>query len=204
MSRILAISDETAEAGQRAAMHNARQTRGYVGGTLRLLLVDAEVAQPAKQLYEHLNLRADSPLTRLQREMLATVVYGMLSAKPCLSLHCEALRRLTGDDELGPEFATHWAGYPMDARTRALLRYGKRLTQSPDTMTEGDVEALRQAGWDDRAVYEATALIGFFNFSGRIEAASGLPMDEIPPGTDIPEARPDGRSGGAAATKGGN
>jgi len=35
-----------------------------------------------------------------------------------------------------------------------------------------------------------------FNFSGRIEAASGLPMDEIPPEADLPIARPDGRPGG--------
>ena len=63
--------------------------------------------------------------------------------------------------------------------------------------------AFRQAGWDDRGIYEATALIGFFNFSGRLEAASGLPMDEIPAEADLPEARPDGRSG-EPALQGGN
>ena len=204
MSRILAVSEDTTEGLPGAAMENARQTRGYVGGTLRLMLVDPKVAQAGRQLYEHLNLRPDSPLTRLEREMLATVVYGMLSAKPCLSLHCEALRRLTGDNDLGPEFASRWPDYPVDARTRALLRYGKRLTESPDTTTDADVDALRRAGWDDRGIYEATALIGFFNFSGRLEAASGLPMDEIPADVDLPEARPDGRSGGWPLIQGGN
>jgi alkylhydroperoxidase family enzyme len=38
-------------------------------------------------------------------------------------------------------------------------------------------DALRQAGWDERGIYQATALISFLNFSGRLEAASGLPMD---------------------------
>jgi uncharacterized peroxidase-related enzyme len=204
MSRILAVSDETAEGFPAAAMENARQTRGYVSGTLRLLLVDPKVAQAGQQLYEHLNLRPDSPLSRLQREMLATVVSGMLSAKPCLSLHCEALRRLTGDADLGPEFAFRWPDYPVDARTRALLRYGKQLTESPDTTTDADLEALRRAGWDDRGIYEATALIGFFNFAGRLEAASGLPMDEIPAVVDLAEARPDGRSDSRPVMQGGN
>ena len=46
--------------------------------------------------------------------------------------------------------------------------------------------------------YEATGLVGIFNFIGRFEAASGLPMDNIPASADFPEARPDGRLGGLA------
>ncbi len=34
-----------------------------------------------------------------------------------------------------------------------------------------------------------TALISFFNFSGRLEAASGLPPDRIPEGAKFAEAR---------------
>ncbi len=53
-----------------------------------------------------------------------------------------------------------------------------------------DIEELRAAGWDERAIYEATALISFFNYSGRMEAASGLPMDRIPEEAKFPEATP--------------
>jgi len=48
---------------------------------------------------------------------------------------------------------------------------------------DADVDALRAAGWDEQAIYEATALISLLNCSGRMEAASGLPMDEVPPGS---------------------
>lgn len=51
---------------------------------------------------------------------------------------------------------------------------------------------LREAGWDD-GIYEATALISLFNFSGRIEAASGLPIDEVPEGVRMPETTPEKR-----------
>jgi hypothetical protein len=34
-----------------------------------------------------------------------------------------------------------------------------------------------------------TALASFFNFSGRLEAASGLPPDEIPEHANFAEAR---------------
>ncbi|MBI4454935.1 MAG: hypothetical protein HY644_03445 [Acidobacteria bacterium] len=57
---------------------------------------------------------------------------------------------------------------------------------------DSDLEALRAAGWDEQGIYEATALISFFNFSGRMEAASGLPQDQIPRGAAFAEADPVG------------
>jgi len=55
-----------------------------------------------------------------------------------------------------------------------------------------DVEALHSAGWDEDAAYEATALISYFNYTGRMEAASGLPMDEVPDNAKYAEATSDG------------
>ena len=53
------------------------------------------------------------------------------------------------------------------------------------------MEVLRSAGWDDRGIYEATALASFFNFTGRMEAASGLPPDEVPAAARFAESSPD-------------
>ena len=90
------------------------------------------------------------------------------------------MRRLTQDEHLGPEFATTWPTYDLDPKTRALLSYAKKLTEEPSMVEDADVEALRAAGWDEQGIYEATALISLYNYSGRMEAATGLPMDEIP------------------------
>lgn len=91
------------------------------------------------------------------------------------------MRRLTGDEHLGPEFTTTWRTYALPPKTRALLAYAEKLTEAPAMLEDADVDELRRAGWDDRAIYEATVLTAFYNFSGRLEAASGLPMDEVPP-----------------------
>ena len=100
------------------------------------------------------------------------------------------MRRLTKDEHLSAEFATTWPQYDLDRKTYALLAYAKKLTQEPSMVEDSDVEELRAAGWDERGIYEATALISFFYFSGRMEAASGLPMDQIPEGAKFPEATP--------------
>jgi uncharacterized peroxidase-related enzyme len=103
-------------------------------------------------------------------------------------LHTAAVRRLTKDEHLSAEFATTWPQYELDEKTRALLAYAKKLTQEPSMMEDSDIEELRAAGWDERGIYEATALVSFFNYSGRIEAAAGLPRDQIPEGAKFPEA----------------
>jgi alkylhydroperoxidase family enzyme len=101
------------------------------------------------------------------------------------------VRRLTGNEHLGSQFATTWRTYQLDEPTRALLEYAEKLTRAPSQIEDADVETLRGAGWDENTIYQATALISFFNFSGRMEAASGLPPDEVPTGATPPEARSD-------------
>ena len=68
----------------------------------------------------------------------------------------------------------------MDSKTRALLGYASKLTETPSLVNKDDIGSLRNAGWNERAIWEITALISFFNFSGRLEADSGLPPDQIP------------------------
>jgi alkylhydroperoxidase family enzyme len=100
------------------------------------------------------------------------------------------VRRLTKNEHLSAEFATTWPQYDLDGKTRALLAYAKKLTQEPSMVEDSDIDDLRAAGWDERGIYEATALISFFNMTGRLEAASGLPMDRIPEEATFPEATP--------------
>ena len=77
----------------------------------------------------------------------------------------------------------------MDSKTRALLSYASKLTETPSLVNNDDIGSLRNVGWNERAIWEITALISFFNFSGRLEAASGLPRDQIPEGAKFAEAR---------------
>jgi len=70
-----------------------------------------------------------------------------------------------------------------------MLGYASKLTETPSFVDGGDIETLKDAGWDDRAIWEITALTSFFNFSGRLEAASGLPPDEMPESASFAEAQ---------------
>jgi hypothetical protein len=101
-----------------------------------------------------------------------------------------AVRRLTEDEHLSAEFATTWPQYDLDIMTRTLLAYAKKLTQEPSMVEDSHIEELRSAGWEEQAIYEATARISYFNCGGRMEAASVLPMDRIPQGAQFLKATP--------------
>jgi len=104
-----------------------------------------------------------------------------------------AVRRLTGSEHLTFAFATEWPTYTLDPKTRALLAYAAKLTDAPSSIEDADVDALRSAGWSERGIWDATALISYFNFTGRMESAAGLPPDEVPPKSPAKEARTDRR-----------
>lgn len=59
-----------------------RQYGGIVPGVFQVLTVDFGVARAAGALYSRLHLGKASPLSRLQREMLATVVNGKVGGAP--------------------------------------------------------------------------------------------------------------------------
>ncbi len=75
-------------------------------------------------------------------------------------------------------FARDWRTAGLDGPTRALLDFAEKLTVTPETCGKPDVETLRQAGWDDRAIHDATQVCSYFNYINRIADALGVPPED--------------------------
>jgi hypothetical protein len=83
MAHILTIVPERARGIRKLFFHWVRrQYGGVVPGIFQVLATDLRVAKPVGALYNHLHLRGKSPLSRLQREMVATVVNGKVGGAP--------------------------------------------------------------------------------------------------------------------------
>ena len=83
MANILTIDPERATGIRKLFFGRVRkQYGGIVPGVFQTLAVDLRVANPSGGLYKYLHLRRSSPLSRLQREMLATVVNGKIGGAP--------------------------------------------------------------------------------------------------------------------------
>ena len=83
MANIMTIVPEQAKGIRKLFFRWVRgQYGGVVPGVFQVLAVDLQVASMVGALYRHLHLRRSSPLSRLQREMLATVVNGKVGGAP--------------------------------------------------------------------------------------------------------------------------
>ncbi len=83
MTRILTINPKQTRGLRKLLVWvNKRQYGGVVPGMSKIMFGDLNIAFPGGWLYNHLHMRKSSPLTRLQREMLATVVNGLIGGAP--------------------------------------------------------------------------------------------------------------------------
>jgi hypothetical protein len=83
MANIMTIAPERAGGLRKLFFRWVRgQYGGVVPGVFQVLAVDLKVARPVGSLYSHLHLGKSSTLSRLQREMLATVVNGKVGGAP--------------------------------------------------------------------------------------------------------------------------
>ncbi|MBD3162583.1 MAG: peroxidase [Candidatus Eisenbacteria bacterium] len=59
-----------------------------------------------------------------------------------------------------------------------MLAYAAKLTRTPGLMAAGDVEALRSAGFEDRAIHDICAATAYFAFVNRIADGLGVELEE--------------------------
>lgn len=67
--------------------------------------------------------------------------------------------------------ASDWHKADLSNADRALCAYAVKLTRTPDKMTESDITTLQTNGFDDRAIHDATQVIGYFNYINRVADA---------------------------------
>ena len=78
MARIRTVPANQARGLRRIMLKQIKREYGVVPGIAEVLLPDLQLTAAVMWLYNRLHLRRSSPLSRLQREMLATVVNGSI------------------------------------------------------------------------------------------------------------------------------
>ena len=144
---------------------------GIVPNVLRAYSLRPQKLRNFVAMYNELML-APSGLSKLEREMVAVVVSSANRCYYCLVGHGQAVRRLSGDPELGEMLGMNYHVARLDPRRRALLDFAWKLTTAPATISEEDRAGLRRAGLGDEDIFDLADTVAFFNMSNRM--ASGL------------------------------
>lgn len=126
-------------------------------------------------MYNELML-APSGLSKLEREMVAVVVSSVNHCYYCLVAHGQAVRKLSGDPELGEMLVMNYRVANLDARQRAMLDFAWKLTSTPALVTEEDRKQLREVGLNAEDIFDLADTVAFFNMSNRM----AIGVDMIP------------------------
>jgi len=146
---------------------------GFVPNVLRAYAHDDAKLGAFAAFYNDLML-APSPLSKLEREMIAVVVSSENRCYYCLTAHGAAVRALSGDPALGELLVMNYRAAELSPRHRAMLDFAVKLTRTPWAVEEPDRAALREAGFDDRGIWDVAAVASFFNMSNRMASATDM------------------------------
>lgn len=59
-----------------------------------------------------------------------------------------------------------------------MLDYSAKLTQTPWDMAEADVLALRENGFDDRAILDIAQVVAYYAYVNRIADGLGVSLED--------------------------
>jgi len=146
---------------------------GLIPNVLQAYAFDIDKLNAFGALYNDLML-GDSGITKLEREMIAVVVSSINKCFYCLVAHGAAVRELSGDPVLGEMMVMNYRAADLDKRQKTMLDFAEKLTESSSKVEESDRQALRDAGFSDRDIWDIGAVAGFFNMTNRVASASDM------------------------------
>ena len=157
----------------KAAYAKCVEKLGFVPNVLQAYSLRPQKLRNFMAMYNELML-APSGLNKLEREMVAVVVSSANRCYYCLVAHGQAVRKLSGDPELGEMLAMNYRVANLDRRQRAMLDFAWKLTTTPELVDEADRDTLRGHGLSREDIFDLAETAAFFNMSNRM--ASGVDM----------------------------
>ncbi len=118
--------------------------------------------------------RGPSELSIADRELIMTYCSGLNACKFCVGAH-QAMAEAYGVDAEILEALLASDEYEMiEPKLRPVLALAKKLTQSPATVYEADIEAIVAAGWSEHTAHDAICCIATINFLNRLTDGHGV------------------------------
>jgi uncharacterized peroxidase-related enzyme len=177
MAFVRVIQEEEAEGELRGLYEQYRAPWGGVDNILKIHSILSSTLKPHVDLYRTV-MFGKGPLTRRQREMIATVVSRENGCDYCVHHHSDALFRITGDRSLAAHLRSDDQASTLSPQERCMLEYAGRLTTEPTADHSSRVQNLKKSGFTDESILHMTLIVGYFNFVNRIANGLGVELEQ--------------------------
>lgn len=121
-------------------------------------------------------MRGSSALSEAERELIAAFVSGLNACRYCYGVHAATAEAFGIEPDVLERLIEDPAAEAAPAKLRPLLALARKLTLEQARLTNSDVAAALEAGWDERAVHDAINVIALFNFMNRYAHGHGVTL----------------------------
>ncbi len=129
-------------------------------------------------LYKSVLHNSNNTLPKWFLESIGVYVSMHNKCEYCIAHHLEGLKRLLKDDKKCREFYSAAKNDILESffDTKYLLgmMYAKKLTQQPGTISEKDIEKLKNAGFTEGEILEINQVSSYFNYVNRTVLGLGV------------------------------
>jgi uncharacterized peroxidase-related enzyme len=162
----------------RDLIENAKSSGGDYWQIWHLLAFDPEAAHHLAAL-SHTLMHRECSISAGLRELIAAYTSSLNQCEFCMKAHAAVASELLGDEALVWSVIRNLELSSIDDRQKTLLRFVRKVTLAPASITNADTHELNDAGWEDAAIFYAISACALFNFYNRWVMASGVhPVDD--------------------------
>ena len=147
-----------------------KEKLGLIPNVLQAYSHNMEQFNAFSQIYNAI-MFADTGLSPLEREMIAVVVSSKNHCFYCLTAHGKSVREYANDPALGEALVMNYKSVDLTPRHKAMLDFASKLTEDPSNVVEEDRQKLRDAGFDEKSIWDIASVASFYNMTNRMAAA---------------------------------
>lgn len=119
-------------------------------------------------------LTEDTELTKEEIEMIVVATSAANDCYYCIVAHGALLRIFSEQPLLADQIAANYRTADVSEKHRTMLDFAVKLTESPGEIAEADLDALREVGYSDRAIWDVASVCAFFNLSNRMATVADM------------------------------
>ena len=125
--------------------------------------------------HDALMLRADSSLSKAEREMIVVATSGANDCHYCVIAHGAILRIYAKNPYISDQLATNYHKADITPRQLAMLDFAVKVALEPMNVCETDHQMLIEAGFDQEAIWDIGNIAAFFALSNRLAHVADIP-----------------------------
>ncbi len=174
--KIIEDSEASGDVAEAYEYWRASSGRQQMPGILKSLSARPDFLKQAVDFSNTIQF-SDGHLSRRHKEMIGSYASYLNNCAYCLDSHAFFLKMQGASEQTVAAFMEgNLEKADLTPAERALMKYVELVTKAAYRTTPEDVQALRDAGWQEQQIAEAVYIIALFAMFNRIANAFGVPV----------------------------